>query len=208
MTLGLASLAGSAIAGVFADRMLRDGFGATFLVLAIATVGLLTLNTAYVAILVFAATWGICRIRRAWPTRVRCLGLDLRRRRHRAQIAAQRQVQAGYRFATFVNVPELIAKFRTFADMVIPEDLRDYRYATSTGAETEIELPVTTTPLGAIAKLEHVLPTSRRCHILVDTLGLPIANRVEAADISDRRAGALLTGGLKSDFPSDLDRHR
>jgi N12 class adenine-specific DNA methylase/adenine-specific DNA methylase len=35
-----------------------------------------------------------------------------------------------------------------------------YRYATMlvrTGAETEIELPVTTTPLGAIAKLEHVL---------------------------------------------------
>ncbi|MEJ6784889.1 Eco57I restriction-modification methylase domain-containing protein [Aminobacter sp. Piv2-1] len=34
-----------------------------------------------------------------------------------------------------------------------------YRYATMllrTGAETEIELPVTTTPLGAIAKLEHV----------------------------------------------------
>src|SRR5690606_4946490 len=35
-----------------------------------------------------------------------------------------------------------------------------YRYATMlvrTGAETEIDLPVTTTPLGAIAKLEHVL---------------------------------------------------
>ncbi|MBB6469427.1 N12 class adenine-specific DNA methylase/adenine-specific DNA methylase [Aminobacter lissarensis] len=35
-----------------------------------------------------------------------------------------------------------------------------YRYATMlvrTGAETEIELPVTTTPLGAVAKLEHVL---------------------------------------------------
>ncbi len=35
-----------------------------------------------------------------------------------------------------------------------------YRYATMlkrTGAETEIELPVTTPPLGAIAKLEHVL---------------------------------------------------
>lgn len=59
LTLGLASLAGSAIAGVFADRMLRDGFGATFLVLAIATIGLLTLNNSYVAILVFAAAWGI-----------------------------------------------------------------------------------------------------------------------------------------------------
>ncbi|TKT74364.1 MFS transporter [Aquamicrobium sp. LC103] len=59
LTLGLASLAGSGIAGVFADRMLRDGFGATFLVLAIATVGLLTLDSAYIAILVFAAAWGI-----------------------------------------------------------------------------------------------------------------------------------------------------
>src|SRR5690606_29030614 len=28
------------------------------------------------------------------------------------------------------------------------------------------------------------------------------ANRVEAADISDRRAGALLTGGLKAIFPA------
>ncbi|MBZ9823389.1 Eco57I restriction-modification methylase domain-containing protein [Mesorhizobium sp. CA4] len=30
------------------------------------------------------------------------------------------------RFATFVNVPELIAMFRSFADVVTPEDLRDY----------------------------------------------------------------------------------
>ncbi|MGX9394069.1 helicase-related protein (plasmid) [Nitrobacteraceae bacterium UC4446_H13] len=30
------------------------------------------------------------------------------------------------RFATFVNVPELIAMFRTFADVVMPEDLRKY----------------------------------------------------------------------------------
>lgn len=59
LTLGLASLAGSAIAGVFADRNLRDGFAATFLVLGVATIGLLTLVDAYVAILVFAAAWGI-----------------------------------------------------------------------------------------------------------------------------------------------------
>jgi MFS transporter, DHA1 family, purine ribonucleoside efflux pump len=59
LTLGLASLAGSAIAGVFADRMLREGFGTTFLVLAVATIGLLTFSNAYVAILVFAAAWGI-----------------------------------------------------------------------------------------------------------------------------------------------------
>lgn len=30
------------------------------------------------------------------------------------------------RFASFVNVPELIAMFRTFADVVMPEDLREY----------------------------------------------------------------------------------
>ncbi len=30
------------------------------------------------------------------------------------------------RFASFVNVPELIAMFRTFADVVLPEDLRQY----------------------------------------------------------------------------------
>lgn len=59
LVLGLASLLGSAIAGVFADRMLRDGFATTFLVLGIATIGLLTLSTSYVALLAFAAAWGI-----------------------------------------------------------------------------------------------------------------------------------------------------
>ncbi len=40
------------------------------------------------------------------------------------------------RFATFVNVPELIAMFRSFADVVMPEDLRQYVKvpALSTGA--------------------------------------------------------------------------
>ncbi|ODT48600.1 MAG: lactate dehydrogenase [Methylobacterium sp. SCN 67-24] len=40
------------------------------------------------------------------------------------------------RFATFVNVPELIAMFRSFADVVIPEDLRAFVKvpALSTGA--------------------------------------------------------------------------
>ena len=40
----------------------------------------------------------------------------------------------------------------------------------------------------------------RKRHILVDTLGLLIANRVEPADTSDRRA-ALLLGGLSALFP-------
>lgn len=30
------------------------------------------------------------------------------------------------RFAQFVNVPELIAMFRSFADVVLPEDLRGF----------------------------------------------------------------------------------
>jgi DHA1 family purine ribonucleoside efflux pump-like MFS transporter len=59
VVLGLGSLAGSAIAGVFADRVLREGFAATLLVLAVATIGLMTLGTSYVAVLAFAAAWGI-----------------------------------------------------------------------------------------------------------------------------------------------------
>jgi len=59
LVLGLASLLGSAIAGVFADRVLREGFGGTFLILGVATIGLLTLSTSYVAVLAFAAAWGI-----------------------------------------------------------------------------------------------------------------------------------------------------
>ena len=59
LVLGLASLLGSAVGGVFADRVLRAGFGATFLVLVIATIGLLTLSASYFAILAAAAAWGI-----------------------------------------------------------------------------------------------------------------------------------------------------
>ena len=38
----------------------------------------------------------------------------------------------------------------------------------------------------------HKRVKGRKRHILVDTLGLLVANRVEPADTSDRRAGALL----------------
>jgi putative transposase len=47
----------------------------------------------------------------------------------------------------------------------------------------------------------HKRVKGRKRHILVDTLGRPIACRVEPADISDRRAGARLLGGLSSLFP-------
>src|SRR5271157_2326486 len=47
----------------------------------------------------------------------------------------------------------------------------------------------------------HKRVKGRKRHILVDTLGLMVANRVEPADTSDRRAGALLLGGLSALFP-------
>src|SRR4029077_18050372 len=47
----------------------------------------------------------------------------------------------------------------------------------------------------------HKRVKGRKRHILVDTLGLPVSNRVEPANTSDRRAGALLLGGLSAFFP-------
>ena len=38
--------------------------------------------------------------------------------------------------------------------------------------------------------------------LLVDTLGMVVARRVEAANVSDRRVGARLLAGLQSGFPS------
>jgi putative transposase len=42
----------------------------------------------------------------------------------------------------------------------------------------------------------------RKRHILVDTLGLLIASRVEPAGMSDRRAGARLVAGLAPLWPT------
>jgi putative transposase len=47
----------------------------------------------------------------------------------------------------------------------------------------------------------HKRVKGRKRHILVDTLGLMIANRVAPANTSDRRAGARLLAGLSSLFP-------
>ena len=47
----------------------------------------------------------------------------------------------------------------------------------------------------------HKRVKGRKRHILVDTVGLLVANRVEPADTSDRRAGALLLGGLSALLP-------
>jgi len=48
----------------------------------------------------------------------------------------------------------------------------------------------------------HKLIRGRKRHILVDTLGLPIASRVEPANVPDQKAGARLLGGLGATFPA------
>ena len=48
----------------------------------------------------------------------------------------------------------------------------------------------------------HKLVRGRKRHILVDTLGLPIASRVEPANLPDQKAGARLLGGLRTLFPA------
>jgi len=47
----------------------------------------------------------------------------------------------------------------------------------------------------------HKRVKGRKRHILIDTLGLPIASRVEPANTSDRRAGGRLLAGLAPLFP-------
>ena len=61
---------------------------------------------------------------------------------------------------------------------------------------------VKTTERGVRGFDAHKRVKGRKRHILVDTFGLLIAYRVEPADISDRRAAALLLGGLGALFPN------
>ena len=49
---------------------------------------------------------------------------------------------------------------------------------------------------------EHKRVKGRKRHILVDILGLPIANRVEPANMSDRRAGGRLLARLAPLWPT------
>src|ERR1041384_1755560 len=61
---------------------------------------------------------------------------------------------------------------------------------------------VKTTERGGVRGFDaHKRVKGRKRHILVDTLGLPIANHVEPAGMSDRRAGARLLAGLAPLFP-------
>ena len=61
---------------------------------------------------------------------------------------------------------------------------------------------VKTTERGGMRGFDgHKRVKGRKRHILVDTLGLPIATRVEPASISDRVAGERLLAGLGPLFP-------
>src|SRR5215472_13645935 len=61
---------------------------------------------------------------------------------------------------------------------------------------------VKTTERGGVRGFDaHKRVKGRMRHILVDTLGLPVANRVKRASMSDRRAGARLLTGLAPLFP-------
>src|SRR3712207_3387753 len=61
---------------------------------------------------------------------------------------------------------------------------------------------VKTTERGGVRGFDgHKRIKGRKRHILVDTLGLPFASRVEAAGVSDRVAGRWLAGGLRFAFP-------
>jgi putative transposase len=62
---------------------------------------------------------------------------------------------------------------------------------------------VKTTERGGVRGFDgHKRVKGRKRHILVDILGLPITNRVEPANMSDRRAGGRLLAGLASHWPT------
>jgi putative transposase len=62
---------------------------------------------------------------------------------------------------------------------------------------------VKTTERGGVRGFDgHKLVKGRKRHVLVDTLGLVLARRVEPAGVSDQRAGARLLGGLRPLFPA------
>jgi putative transposase len=61
---------------------------------------------------------------------------------------------------------------------------------------------VKTTERGGVRGFDgHKRVRGRKRHVLVDTLGLPMANRVETANTSDRRAGERLLLGLGPLWP-------
>ena len=61
---------------------------------------------------------------------------------------------------------------------------------------------VKTTERGGVRGFDgHKRVSGRKRHLLVDTLGMVVARKVKAANLSDQRAGAWLLTGLGSGFP-------
>ncbi|RWE27578.1 N-6 DNA methylase [Mesorhizobium sp.] len=71
------------------------------------------------------------------------------------------------RFASFVNVPELIAMFRSFADVVMPQDLRDY-----------VKVPAVSTGRRQILTAKPT-PAFKRYQLV-------LAERIKAIEMRDR----------------------
>ena len=85
---------------------------------------------------------------------------------------------------------------------VLYEQARRHAGRLSFGGDHGWSQSVKTTERGGARGFDaHKRVKGRKRHILVDTIWLPVANRVEPANTSDRRAGALLLGGLSALFP-------
>jgi hypothetical protein len=97
-----------------------------------------------------------------------------------------------------------LAKLRcvgSSASSALRAGLSSYRTRSlSIGGDLNCQSVKTTERGGARGFYAHKRVKGPKRHILVDTLGLLVANRVEPADTSDRRAGALLLGGLRHCF--------
>jgi N12 class adenine-specific DNA methylase/adenine-specific DNA methylase len=87
------------------------------------------------------------------------------------------------RFATFVNVPELIAMFRSFADVVMPEDLRQY-----------VKVPALSTGTRQIITAKPS-PTFRRYQMVLDARIKAIEERDRPPEPGDDILLSVITDG-------------
>ncbi|UPU01453.1 DEAD/DEAH box helicase family protein (plasmid) [Bradyrhizobium barranii subsp. apii] len=87
------------------------------------------------------------------------------------------------RFATFVNVPELIAMFRSFADVVMPEDLRQY-----------VKVPAISTGKRQILTAKPS-PAFKRCQSLLGERIKAIEERDRAPEPGDDILLSVITDG-------------
>jgi N12 class adenine-specific DNA methylase/adenine-specific DNA methylase len=87
------------------------------------------------------------------------------------------------RFATFVNVPELIAMFRSFADVVLPDDLRAY-----------VKVPALSTGTRQI-RTSKPSPTFKRYQVLLDARIRAIEQRDRPPEPGDDILLSVITDG-------------